>query len=147
MASVDIKQIILRYTEYGTKCSIFKTTQGCCTQNDHLDKTTPVCEGMFQIWPLGTELWDKMLNFKDNIGLTYYQYNENSSQKMYNPNMDLELDQDPELNPHHHHNHLRWDIDGTRARLDPKFRSQRTTHLYIWSWIQIWTWPTTTTMS
>ena len=24
----------------------------------------------FQIWSLGTELWDKILNFEDNIGLT-----------------------------------------------------------------------------
>ena len=29
---------------------------------------TPVCEGIFQILPLGMELWDKMLNFNDNIG-------------------------------------------------------------------------------
>ena len=27
------------------------------------------------------ELWDKMLNFKDNIGLTY-QYSENSGQNV-----------------------------------------------------------------
>ena len=40
-------------------------------QNDHLEKTTPVSEGFFfQIWSLGTELWDKILNFEDNIGLT-----------------------------------------------------------------------------
>ena len=30
---------------------------------------TPVCEGIFQIWPLGMELWDKTFNFEDNIGL------------------------------------------------------------------------------
>ena len=29
----------------------------------------PVCEGIFQIWPLGTELQDKTFNFEDNIGL------------------------------------------------------------------------------
>ena len=32
-------------------------------------KTTPVCEGMLQIWPLARELCDKMFNFEDNIGL------------------------------------------------------------------------------
>ena len=51
--------------------------------------------------------------------------------KMYNPNMDLELDQDPELNPNHHHNHLGWDLDWTRARVNPKFKSKNTTHFYI----------------
>ena len=30
---------------------------------------TPVCEGMFQISPLGIECWDKMFNFADIIGL------------------------------------------------------------------------------
>ena len=33
-------------------------------------KKYPVCEGSFQIFPLGMELWKKMLNFKDNKGLT-----------------------------------------------------------------------------
>ena len=27
-------------------------------------------------------MWDKMLNFEDNIGLTYYQYSENSGQQV-----------------------------------------------------------------
>ena len=34
-------------------------------------KQPPVSEGFFfQIWSLGTELWDKILKFEDNIGLT-----------------------------------------------------------------------------
>ena len=44
--------------------------------------------------------------------------------------MDLEPDPGLKLTPnHHHHNVLRRDIDRTRAgaRVDPKFRSNRTT--------------------
>ena len=29
---------------------------------------THVCEGIIQIWQLGTELWDETFNFEDNIG-------------------------------------------------------------------------------
>ena len=39
------------------------------TQNDCLEKVTPVCEGIFHIWMLGMELWNKTFNFEDNIGL------------------------------------------------------------------------------
>ena len=45
------------------------------------------------------ELWDKMFNSEDNIGLTYYQYSEIQVKK-YNPNMDLELEPDPEVTPY-----------------------------------------------
>ena len=45
-------------------------------------KMTPVCEGIFKIWPLGKELWDKMLNFDDNIGFTQWCYSENPGQKV-----------------------------------------------------------------
>ena len=34
-----------------------------------LKKLPPACEWILQIWPLGTELWDKTFNFEDNIGL------------------------------------------------------------------------------
>ena len=40
----------------------------------------------------------------------------------------------------HHHNELRWDTDGTRARVDPKFRLKSTTQSLIWKWTQIWSW-------
>ena len=32
-------------------------------------KKTPVCEGSFQIWSFGMELWDKTFNSEDDIGL------------------------------------------------------------------------------
>ena len=33
---------------------------------------TPICEGIFQIWQLGMELWNKMFSFEDNIVLWHY---------------------------------------------------------------------------
>ena len=38
-------------------------------KNDHLEKITPIFEGIFQIGQFGMELWDKMFNFEGNIGL------------------------------------------------------------------------------
>ena len=32
-------------------------------------KMTHVCEGIFQVWPFGTDLWDKTFNFEGNVGL------------------------------------------------------------------------------
>ena len=61
-------------------------------------KTTPVCEGIFQIWQHGIVLWDKMSNFEDSTGLTQQKYSKIQVKK-YNPNMDLELDPDLELTP------------------------------------------------
>ena len=55
---------------YGTKCSILKITCSCMYSKQLSGKNLPpACEWLLQIWPLGTELWDKTFNFEDNIGL------------------------------------------------------------------------------
>ena len=51
-------------------------TQGCCTQNDHLEKTSPLCEGIFQIWQL-LEPWS--------YGWHNIHKDEHIVLKMYNP--------------------------------------------------------------
>ena len=101
-------------------------------------KMTPVCEGIFKIWPLGKELWDKMLNFDDNIGFTQWCYSENSGQKVQPTfNMDLELELTPLPSQWAQERH-KWDQRG--APVNPKFRSKSTSQISIWSWISIQSW-------
>ena len=44
-------------------------TSNCWYSKWLSQKMTPVCEGMFQIWPIGMKLWDKTFNFEDKIEL------------------------------------------------------------------------------
>ena len=47
----------------------FEDNIGLLVLKMNTSEMTPVCEGIFQIWQLGTELWDKTFNFEDDIGL------------------------------------------------------------------------------
>ena len=120
-------------------CSIFKITQSCCTQNDHLEETTPFVKECFKSdhleWHYRTKCWilkiTKGLHVINTVKIQV---------KKYNPNMNLESDPDLELT--HTHNELRWDIrcTGVRARVHCKFRSKSTAQTWIWSWIRIQSW-------
>ena len=71
MVYVNIDQIILRKTDIWDKMFNFEVNIRLLVLKMIIlkKKTTPVCEGIFQIWPVGMELPDKMFNFENNIGL------------------------------------------------------------------------------